>query len=226
MREGVEKRREKGDNIPDVPGEVLAPGEDHATVAVSFALEGLCRGCADALCDACVSGGRVRGGRERGRGRDCDGGHVGVGVEGVVVVGELVVLAVLVVEGGVVVSCARHDLYEGDALTRRSPGNERFFLSPCLKDRSLPIKAPLRRTFNLAVPVPWVRATITASPIQSQEPAKEEIKNISASETTLFPRSRRWEGLARIGASHGRDRIWRSFFSSSLVNTPALSTKY
>ncbi len=86
-------------NIPDVPGEVLAPGEDHATIAVSFALEGLCRGCADALCNACVSGRRVRRGRERGRDGDC--GHDSVDVVVVVVVVVVCKLVVLaVVDGG------------------------------------------------------------------------------------------------------------------------------
>lgn len=48
---------------PDMPGEVLAPAKDHATVAIASALEGLCGGgaVAGALGDVGVAGGGVGG---------------------------------------------------------------------------------------------------------------------------------------------------------------------
>ena len=79
--------------VPDVSRQMLASAEDHSTVAVSPALEGLCRGGAITLVDPSpgdvgevvdregVGVGRHGGG---GRGRD-DGGHrclVLVGVQG------------------------------------------------------------------------------------------------------------------------------------------------
>jgi hypothetical protein len=56
--------------VPDVTGQVLAPGENHATLTVAPALESLCGGWTIAL--------RARLGLlslENGRG-DSDGGHV------------------------------------------------------------------------------------------------------------------------------------------------------
>ena len=39
-------------DLPNVPGEVFASAEDHATLAITSALKGLCRGRAVAFCDA------------------------------------------------------------------------------------------------------------------------------------------------------------------------------
>lgn len=74
-------------DVPDVPGEVFAPAEDHPALAIAPALERLGGSGAVALVDACSDG------RERGRGLD-DGGHVVVG-EGVCGMGVVVVVAVV-----------------------------------------------------------------------------------------------------------------------------------
>jgi hypothetical protein len=59
--------------FPNVPGEVFASAEDHATLAITSALEGLCWCRTVAFCDAGV-GGRV--GREEGGVVWSDEGHV------------------------------------------------------------------------------------------------------------------------------------------------------
>lgn len=77
---------ERAGYVPDVPGKVLTPAENHPAVAVAATLERFCGGGAIALVDA---GGR--GGRGGGRGRglwdeglgDGGGSHVGRGVGGV-----------------------------------------------------------------------------------------------------------------------------------------------
>ena len=43
-------------NMPDVPGEMFAPTENHTTLAVTSALEGLSRGRAITLVDAGAGG--------------------------------------------------------------------------------------------------------------------------------------------------------------------------
>ena len=70
------KRETKGSDKPDMASKMLAATEDHATVAIASALEGLCGRCAVALVDA--GGG---GGGEGGLGVVVDRGDEGV-VEG------------------------------------------------------------------------------------------------------------------------------------------------
>lgn len=65
-------------DLPNVPGQMLASAEDHTTLAVPPALEGLCRGGAVAFCDA--DGGC--GGGEDGGIVGCDEGHVSGGGRG------------------------------------------------------------------------------------------------------------------------------------------------
>lgn len=52
--------------VPDMTGEMLASGEDHATVAKASALEGLCRCWTVALCDARGLRGNKHGSHVRG----------------------------------------------------------------------------------------------------------------------------------------------------------------
>lgn len=72
-----------GADVPDVPGEMLAPAKDHPALAVASALERLCGGGTIAgLAHARASGGHLAGvDVVRGEGLLCDdGGHGGVGV--------------------------------------------------------------------------------------------------------------------------------------------------
>lgn len=75
--QGQTKAKEGRRDEPDVPGEMLAPAEDHATVAKASALERLRRGRAVSLADAL--GGRRGDGEEGGVVGGDEGGHLGRG---------------------------------------------------------------------------------------------------------------------------------------------------
>ena len=73
VKKGRKKIQEIWGSVPDVPGEMFAPAEDHATFAVASALKGLCRGGAIAFGGSWGLDGALVGWLERLR-KGCDCG--------------------------------------------------------------------------------------------------------------------------------------------------------